>query len=413
MSNPIEVATHQGASLPSGVVQFVPTVERILYGVGIAEAHVGAEVARLGGERVLILMPRSLERSLLAAGVRAALGTRLAGDFARPLEHVPLEGAIAAAAAARRCRADLVVALGGGSVIDTGKALRACLAAGITSPEALGTFMEHPVPPEGTWIPQVSIPTTLSGSEYTRSFSATDFTRGLKRSYTHSAVASRIILYDPVATLETPMSLWLASGVMAIDHAVEVFCGSPKHLVGDTLKLASLQELLTYLPRTLEAPEDLEARLRCQVAAWQADHSPLRAQPLAPVTVALHSHALAYELGALCRVPYGISACVTLPACLRWCAAHLPQAASRQAVLARSLGLVSPEGSDSDAAQHLADGLEALIKRLGLPTRLRDVGVAPQDLQRTAHQFTVRGAVPAGAGASTEIEVLMLLESAW
>jgi alcohol dehydrogenase class IV len=287
------------------------------------------------------------------------------------------------------------------------------LATGITSPETLGAFMEHPEPPKETLIPQVSIPTTLSGSEYTRSFSTTDFTRGLKRSYAHSAVASRIILYDPVVTLETPMSLWLASGVMAIDHAVEVFCSSPEHLVGDTLKLASLQELLTYLPHTLEAPRDLEARLHCQVAAWQVDHSPLRAQPLAPVVVALHSHALTYELGALCRVPYGISACVTLSTCLRWCAMHFPQATLRQAVLARSLGLAPPKGFDNDAAQRLADGLEAFIKRLGLPTRLRDAGIVSQDLQRIARQFTAREAVPAGAGASTETEVLELLQSAW
>ena len=70
------------------------------------------------------------------------------------------------------------------------------------------------------------------------------------------------------------------------------------------LKLAALRQLLTQLPRTQQVPEDLEARLHCQAGAWLADHSPLRAQSLLPAATALPSHALAYELGALCRVSY-------------------------------------------------------------------------------------------------------------
>ncbi len=135
--------------------------------------------------------------------------------------------------------------------------------------------------PQKPFLPQLSIPTTLSGSEYTRSFSATDFTNGIKHSYTQSEVASRVIFYDPVATCDTPSALWLTSGIMAIDHAVEVFCSLPEHLVGDGLKQAALQILMEALPRTAETPSDLGARLRCQVAAWQSDHSPLRSQPQA------------------------------------------------------------------------------------------------------------------------------------
>ena len=138
--------------------------------------------------------------------------------------------------------------------------------------------MERREPLAVTLIPQISIPTTLSGSEYTRSFSATDFEMGVKRSYTASAVASRVIMYDPAATLHTPMALWLSSGIMAIDHALEVLCGSPPHLVGDAMKLSALLALFTNLPRTLQAPDDLETRLRCQIAAWLADHSPIRTQ---------------------------------------------------------------------------------------------------------------------------------------
>ncbi|MEW6298782.1 MAG: iron-containing alcohol dehydrogenase [Thermodesulfobacteriota bacterium] len=403
----------QEFSQVSGIVHFVPTVERLLYGIEVVGTHLAAEVERLQGQRVLLLTPRSLQHRSLTNRVRAALGSRLVDSFTASFEHVPLESITEAAAIARHCNTDLIVTLGGGSVIDTGKALRTCLAAGITTAKELGAFMEHPVSAAGPFISQVSIPTTLSGAEYTRSFSATDFAQGIKRSYTNSAVASRTILYDPTVTMDTPIRLWLASGVMAINHAVEVFCSSLPHLVGDTFKLAALRYLLPALPCTRQVPDDLGARLSCQVGAWLADHSPLRAQSLLSTTTALPSHALAYELSALCRVPYGLTACVTLPACLRWSAARMPQAAARQAALARALGVASQQSPDAEAASRLADALQALITQLELPTRLRDVEVSRKDITRIARQFAGRGASLTGVAAASEVDVMALLESTW
>jgi alcohol dehydrogenase class IV len=108
-----------------------------------------------------------------------------------------------------------------------------------------------------------------------------------------------------------------------------------------------------------------------------ADHSPLRAQPLTPAAAALPSHALAYELGAPCRVSYGIVACVILPASLRWTAARNSVQAARQAAMARALGLAAHDGPDAQAAGALADGLARFIASLELPARLADSGVGP------------------------------------
>ena len=193
---------------------------------------------------MLLLTARSLEPQEVFRQVRAVLAPQLAETFSAAFEHVPLESALQAAAVARQCRADLIVSFGGGSVIDAAKALRTCVALKIRAAEALGSLMQRPHPLRSELVPQVSIPTTLSGAEYTRSFSATDFVSGVKRSYTDSAVASRIVIYDPVVTVPTPLQLWLASGVMALDHAIEVFYSSPPHLVADRLKLASVVELL-------------------------------------------------------------------------------------------------------------------------------------------------------------------------
>ncbi len=397
----------------SGLVQFAPTVERILYGAGVVQQHLAVEVERLRAERVLLLTPRSLERSPVAEQVRSSLGGRHSGSFAAAFEHVPLGSAVEVAQAARRVNADLVVALGGGSAIDAGKAARTCLAADLPSAEALGAFMAKPTAAVGAFIPQVSIPTTLSGAEYSRSFSATDFDQGVKRAYTNSGVASKVILYDPAMTTSAPEALWLASGVMAIAHAVEVYWASPPHLVGDALKLASAKVLLAHLPRTRLESDNLEERLRCQVAAWMADHSPLRTQPLSTAPGALPVHALAYELGALCKVGYGLVACVTLPACLRWSAARDPQAEDRQAKMSREFGLAPDDASDADAAEALATRLRVFIALLGLPTRLREVNVSRRDIGRIARSFSERKARLIAERPATEEDVARLLEENW
>jgi len=152
------------------MIHFVPTVERILYGARTIDEHLESEVERFNGKRVLLLAPRSLRSKLPLQRVSEILSTRLAASFSAAFEHVPLEIVIEAAAAARRRDADLVIAMGGGSVIDAGKALRTCLAAKLDSSRLLGSFMECREQLAVTLIPQISIPTTLSGSEYTRSF---------------------------------------------------------------------------------------------------------------------------------------------------------------------------------------------------------------------------------------------------
>jgi maleylacetate reductase len=396
----------------SGVIHFVPTVERILYGASTIKDHLESEVERLNARRVFLLAPRSLKGQSSFQLVSAILGKRLAASFTAAFEHVPFHVALEAFDAARRCNPDLVVALGGGSVIDTAKAVRICLGAGLTTPALLGSFMERHEPWTATLIDQISIPTTLSGSEYTRSFSATDFQAGVKRSFTASAVASRVIIYDPTATLQTPMTLWLSSGVMAIDHAVEVLCGSRPHLVGDAIKLSALIALITYLPRTKQAADDLPARLQCQIGGWLADHSPIRTQSLVAASSALPSHALAYELAAVCRLPYGLIACLTLPACLRWTAARDPAVLARQAEIARTLKVVAPDTSNTDASKGLIERLKHLILQLGLPISFSDVQINRDHLRLVATRFAARGVSLVAGQAATKDEVISLLETA-
>src|SRR5260370_14959355 len=107
----------------TGMIQFMHTVERILYGARTVDEHLESEVERLNGQRVLLLAPRSLKGQSSFQRVSATLGKRLAVSLTAAFEHVPLEIVIEAVVAARRFDADLVIALGGGGVIEAGKAV--------------------------------------------------------------------------------------------------------------------------------------------------------------------------------------------------------------------------------------------------------------------------------------------------
>jgi alcohol dehydrogenase class IV len=179
------------------------------------------------------------------------------------------------------------------------------------------------------------------------------------------------------------------------------------------LKLAAARELLAALPLTQKTPPDADARLRCQLAAWMCDHSPLRAQPLQSVPVSLPSHALAYELCGLCRMPYHLVACVTLAPCLRFCAARSARGLSRQAEVARALKLAVEGATDEAAAPALADEVERFIAQLGLPRRIRDTPVARDSLNAAAKAFVARKGSLVDGIPAVEDDVINLLQAAW
>ena len=395
-----------------GTIEFLPTVRQISYGTGVASARIRAELEAINSERCLLLLPRSLDGSALLDSILAAIGDRLAAQVPGAYEHVPPVVVAATVRAARDCGADSIVALGGGSVIDSAKAVRFCLAAGITEARAFWDAVRRGAGAADGWISQISIPTTLSGAEATRSFSTTDRAREEKLSLTDSRAASVRILYDPAATLPTPMPLWLASGVMALDHAVEVFCAQAPARPGDLLKRDAVQTILHDLPITQLDASATAPRLRCQLAAWQADHSPLRTRPLASPGRALNSHALAYDFGAVVGLSYGTVACITLAGTLRWAARHAPGSGARQADLARHIGVASVSETNLEAAEQLAGAVGALIRELGLPASPSEAGLSQSDLQRVAASFLRRQAKGEVGAPQTEGEVLELLRDA-
>ncbi len=357
----------------SGVYRF-PAMESVVFGKPFAEA-LAQEVDRAEARSVFILASSTLARETDTVDrLRGVLGNRLAGVCAKIGAHTPRIDVVAAANAAREAGADLIVTLGGGSVTDAAKMVALCLGNGVTEPSQLDDYRAR-VAADGTTrrpeveppsVRSVTIPTTLSAGEYTASAGCTDTARQVKESYGHPLMMPRIVILDPDVSVHTPEWLFLSTGIRAVDHAVEDICSVNGQPIAEGASYHALRLLGSGLPTVKADSTNLEARLDCQIGAWM---SMVGSQTGVSKGA---SHGIGHVLGGTAGVPHGYTSCVMLPHVLRF---NHPVNAGKQARVSGALGR-----PDEPAAEVVAE----LIAGLGLPTRLRDVGVKPEQLDHIA-----------------------------
>ena len=351
------------APLPTGVFNYL-AIDRVHFGTPAAEA-LQTEAAQRGAQRIVVVTSRSLNRKTDA--VTAALSRiqpQVVGLYDDCVEHTPRETVIAVADLLRSTRADLVVSIGGGTVIDTVKVALVALAEGLTRTEHLDDWHMRVAPDGSRVVPQprtppcrqIAVPTTLSGAEFSDLGGSTDTRHGTKQGYTGAFVGPAAVILDPRITVHTPDRLWLSTGVRAVDHAVEALCSINAQPLIDATSVRALTLLGRSLKRYTTHRDDLAARLDGQMGAWLAATSIRRTEYGA-------SHGLGHALGADAGVPHGITSCVLLPTVMR----HNAEVCARQMLeIAAALG---------DAGRPAADQVEELIANLGLPTRLSQLGM--------------------------------------
>lgn len=386
----------------AGSYAYLP-LERVVFGRAAAEAA-AEEAARIGARRVFVVASQTLSRETpVVRAIAAALGERCVGQFDRCIAHTPWPSVIEAAEAVRAAHPDLILTVGGGTPIDTVKILQICLAHGVRAPEELDA-LHASIGPDGrrvvpeirpSPVRQVAVPTTLSGAEFSNLGGGTDPRTRIKHSFIGADIGARAVILDPAATLYTPEWLWLSTGVRGIDHAVEALCSVDAHPYCDGLALHALRLFAEQLPRTLHAPQDLEARLACQQASW------LAASTIGRVNYGA-SHGIGHALGAAAAVAHGHTSCVMLPHVMRY---NEPATGAKQKLVAEALGRPGVPA---------ADAVAELVAALGQPATLRAVGVKREQLPEIAaasmHSAWVR-ANPRPIRSPED--VLGLLEAAW
>ena len=338
-----------------------PTMESVIYGKPAAEA-LREEAERLNAKRVYLIVSRTLNTKTDEIDkIRKALGDRYAETFDGIPQHTTREVVVKTAKQAKEANADLVVAIGGGSVVDAAKIALMCMEHEIFEQDGLDGFETTPERRFGQFrtpkVRMIAIPSTLSGGEYNSGTLVTDTRRKLKQIFNHPMMMPRSIILDPAITKYTPEKLWLGSGTRAMDHGIEAICSSRPNVLVDAVCQQGLRYLQDGLRRTKNNPNDEAARLNCQLGSWM---SAFGLQARVPMGA---SHAIGHVLGGTCDVPHYFCTAVMMPSVLRY---NRPVTEAAQKSIAAALG--APE---HDASEVFA----ALIAELGLPRRLAEVGV--------------------------------------
>ncbi|MBU7572569.1 MAG: iron-containing alcohol dehydrogenase [Hydrogenophaga sp.] len=301
--------------------------------------------------------------ALRKAGLRVTVHDKVEAD---PPEHVVL----AAVEAARAAGADCVIGLGGGSSLDTAK-LVALLTA---SPQPLADIY-GPQRATGPRLPLIQVPTTAgTGSEATPT-SVVSTPDHQKRGVISSLLYPDVAVLDAQLTLALPPAPTAMTGVDAMVHAIEAY--TTRHLknpISDALAVRALQLLDRHLGRVIAQGDDIEAREAMLLGSMLAGMAFANA-PVAAI------HALAHPLGSHFHVPHGLANALVMVPVLRF---NLPEAGARYAELARALNPALHAAGDAEAAEAFIATMAGHVAQAPMPQRLREVGIAANDLPMLA-----------------------------
>lgn len=274
-----------------------------------------------------------------------------------------------AAQAARDANVDAVLGFGGGSPMDVAKLVALLAAGGQTLNDAYGVGVAR-----GPRLPLILVPTTAgTGSEATPIAIVTTG-EGQKKGVVSPLLIPDCAVLDAALTVGLPRGATAATGIDAMVHAIESYTSKRlKNPISDSLARDALRLLAANIERACDDGTDLVARQAMLLGASLAGLAFANA-PVAAV------HALAYPVGARFHVPHGLSNSLVLPTVMRF---NLESAIAPYAELA-SIAVPTVAGTDEAKAQALIEWLSALPGRLGLPTRLSQVGISGSDLPSLA-----------------------------
>ena len=346
---------------------FMPRLMRIGAGAsrGLSEA-----LLSIGCQRPLIVTDKfmstsglldPLKESLDASGIHAVVFDGVVPDPTT----TSLDAGIAMATASA---CDAVVGFGGGSSIDSAKAI-ACLA---VHQGPLARFKAPAEAPAG--LPVIAIPTTAgTGSEVTKVLIVTDCSTDEKMLVMGSGLLPSVALVDYELTMKKPYRLTADNGLDAYCHALEAYVSRKATPFTDTLALGACRTIVRHLRTACATPSDRNAREALMLAATQAGI----AFSNASVTLI---HGMSRPVGARFHVPHGLSNALLLP---KLTAFSLEGAPERYADASRASGFADDSDSDVAACNKLVDGLYALCSDVEVPT-LSELGVSRADFVAAA-----------------------------
>jgi alcohol dehydrogenase class IV len=346
---------------------------RILYSPGI-RSEVGFEMSQLGGKKAVIYS----DKGLVAAGVVEMVAEEvrksdleLAGVFDSIVQDARIDIINAGAAFYRKCGADCMIVVGGGSVMDTAKAINIMIGGGNEDFQPLADQAglcdgAKPLPPH------IAFPTTAgTGSEVTSAMVVLDTNAHAKLQVTHPFCNADLAMLDPELTVKLPAKITAFTGMDALTHAIEGITSTGAEPIADALGLHAIRLIFKYLPIAVKNPEDITARGNLLIASSLAGMC-------FGNTMTGGVHATAHALGALYGIPHGLANAIMLPVVMDF---NISDTAERFMMIADAMGLDITGKKPVEAAKMAVKAVISLKKKIGLTDTLKDFKV-PNDQEK-------------------------------
>lgn len=296
---------------------------------------------------------------------------------------------------------DFLVALGGGSPIDSMKAIGSLVVNGGNISDYMGKVIDVKMPP------MAAIPTTAgTGSEATQFTIITDTKKDIKMLLKGKVLMPSLAVIDPQFTMTAPPKITAATGLDALCHAVEAYTSNKAQTLSDSFALSAVKRIFKYLPVAFHDGKNENARVEMSVAALEAGI----AFNNASVTLI---HGMSRPIGALFHVAHGLSNAMLMKECLGYA---LEGAYDRFAELGRAIGAAEPSDSDKEASGKFLAEVVKLTEELETPT-LEQFGIDKEAffnvIEKMAYDAMDSGSPQNTRRAITQADVEQMYKNLW
>lgn len=284
----------------------------------------------------------------------------------------------------KKSNSDFVIGIGGGSPMDSAKAIAAMSVNEGKIADYNGKQIKGKVPPI------VAIPTTAgTGSETTKFTIVTDKEKDIKMLLAGDCLVPNLAILNPSFTVDMPKSVTASTGLDALTHAVEAYTSKKASPLTDVYAISAVKRIMKYLPAAFRNGNDMMAREQMALASFEAGVCINNSS----VTLV---HGMSRPIGALFHVPHGMSNAMLLKDCLSFA---LDGAYERFGNLGRETGLAGISDSDEEAARKLLNGIEEVVRICEIPT-LVGYGVKKEEFCEVIEKMS-EDAVASGSPGNT------------
>lgn len=296
----------------------------------------------------------------------------------------------------RQSGADCILAIGGGSSMDTAKGI------GIVAnnPEFADVVsLEGCAPTKHKSVPIVALPTTAgTGAEVTINYVIIDEERQAKMVCVDPNDIPAVAIVDPELMYSLPKGLTAATGMDALTHAIEGYITKGAWIMSDMYELQAIRMIAEHLPTAVEQPTNAAAREGMALAQYIA------AQAFSNVGLGL-VHGMAHPMGSLHDIPHGVANALLLPTIMQF---NMPERIEKYGVIAREMGVDTTGMTPEEAAQAAVEAVRALAVRVGIPQHLSELGIHEEHIPALAHQAIADVCTPGNPRDVTEEQIVEL-----